>query len=165
MLRSASSALLRALPARGLAATLAGISAGAAEKSSRGWRKPGHFIFDPVFGQPEHRQRFLAGGVDQGTDAHRHLAGIFEEGIAPPALAGIVRDRQDRRADARRQPGAADAVTSALARRHARAFGKNNHIVAARQSVASLLENLVARGLAAFAVDRNRLQSAQHPAY
>src|SRR5512134_3454319 len=94
-----------------------------------------HLALDPVFHLADEGVGREAPGVDRRADAHRHEPGPLDEGAPAPQLAGVVRDRDHRRSGLDREPGAADLILPAAARRDARALREDHDAVAAREAL------------------------------
>src|SRR5258706_2680548 len=127
-------------------------------------RDDAHLSLDPAPHLVVDRDHVPARGFDQRADHDLHRAALLPEGVARPVLPGVMRDRQDRRAGARREERAADAVAPDLSRRDARALREDRHPVAFLQALGALLDDLLARAAAARAVDGDGADRPQAPA-
>src|SRR5688500_16756385 len=126
--------------------------------------QPAHLALDPLLDLAvELLGRELA-GVDRGAYAHRDRAGVLQERVAPPVLAGIVRNRHDRRCGLGGEPRAARLVLGTRAGRDPRALGEDHDAVPPRQPVESLIEQLAQRAAAVAPIDGDRRQHGEAPA-
>src|SRR6185369_4139289 len=128
-------------------------------------RDAAHLRLDPPLQLVVHADGIATRGLDERPDHDLHAAGVLPEGVARPILAGVVRERQDRRAGSRREHRAADAVAPGLARGDARAFGKDRYPHSLPEALGALLHDLVARAVPARAVDGDAANGEEAPAH
>src|SRR5687768_8018711 len=138
------------------------------ETTSRGFitvrRDAAHLSLDPLLHLGVHAEDVAPCRRDRRADHHLHAAGVLAERVTRPVFARIVRHRQDGRAGTHREQRSADAVAPDLARSDARALGENRHPHSLREAPPALLHDLVARAVAAGAVDRDAADRVEAPA-
>src|SRR5260221_870526 len=127
-------------------------------------RDHAHLPLDPALDLVVDAHDVAPRGGNERADDHLDDAGLLLESVAPPELTRVVGNRQDRRSGARGERGAADAVASPLAGRHARALGKARYPQARAQALRALLDDLLARRVPARAIDRDAANRHQAPA-
>ena len=98
-----------------------------------------HFGLDPVLHLLIETVRGLIPGIECGTNAYRHQAGMLEERVARPKLPGIVRDGHGGDRQLHREPCTARMIGAARSRRHTRSFRKDHDRESLLDPVATLL--------------------------
>src|SRR5260221_11644227 len=124
-----------------------------------------HLGLDPALHLVVDRHHVAPFSGDERADDHLYRAALLLERVARPILAGVVRDRQDRRSGARGEQRAPDSVAAGLPWRDARALGEDRHPVPLLQALGALRHDLLARAAAARAVDGDRADRHEPPAH
>src|ERR1700704_4228442 len=123
-----------------------------------------HAALDPFLDRQVQRFRRVSTRIDRRPDLSRHRSWTLEKGVASPKQAGIVRDRNDRRAAFHRKPCAAFVILAAFARFYARALREDRDPEPLREPFAAELGHPIQRPHATAAVDRDRARERKAPA-
>ena len=118
---------------------------------------------DPVFRDGRDLGGGLARRIDHRTDHDIDGPRIFDQTLARPVEAGVVRHGYDRKPAARRQHAAARLIAAALAETHARALREDDDPEAASEPRAAGAQDLAQGRGARLAVDGDGSERREPP--